>query len=117
MEKPRPSLSQAVVAAALLVLATTGMSIAAPSSSSAAPALRRQAPPPVQLAQSGGELQPRYEPTPPPPPKSFNGQYIFGITRSVADAPMAPAAKIFLFPLTVPFDIVFFPFEVIAGFF
>ena len=117
MEKHGPTLSRAVVAAALVVLATTGISFAAPSSSST-PAVRQQGAPLIQLAQSNRELQPRYEPEQPRRShNSYNDEYIFGITRGVADSTMHPAAKIFIFPLTVPFDIVFFPFEVMAGFF
>lgn len=118
MEKHGPNLSRAVAAAALVVLATAGVSFAAPSASST-PAVRQEAAAPlVQLAQSSGrELQPRYEPAEPKPASSYNDEYIFGITRGVADSTMHPALKIFIFPLTVPFDIVFFPFEVMAGFF
>lgn len=117
MEKHGPTLSQAAVAAALVVLATTGIASAAPSVSSTS-AVREPASAVVELAQSGGELQPRYEPAEPRRSgSSYNNEYIFGITRGVADSTMHPAVKIFIFPITVPFDIAFFPFEVMAGFF
>lgn len=83
---------------------------------------------PILLAQEGGtvprELEPRYPAPPPgePGPYSeegagYNASYIFGMTRGVAASTMVPAAKVPLFVLTVPLDIVFLPFAVIGGFF
>jgi hypothetical protein len=74
---------------------------------------------PILLAHSDGdrELQPRYEPAQPAPQGAYNNQYIFGITRGVADSTMHPAVKILIFPITVPFDLVLLPFEVMGGFF
>lgn len=83
---------------------------------------------PVLLAQEGGtvprELEPRYPAPPPgePGPYSeegagYNASYIFGMTRGVAASTMVPAAKVPLFVLTVPLDIVLLPFAVIGGFF
>lgn len=74
-----------------------------------------------ELAQVEGteapELRPRYEPVPPKPQDAYNDEYIFGLTRSVAESTMHPAVRILLFPLTVPMDIVLLPFECIGGFF
>lgn len=118
MEKHGPSLSSAALAAALVVLVTTGIATASPSLSST-PAVRESAAPLVQLAQAQGEepreLQPRYEPVEPQPKSGYNDQYIFGITRSVADSTMHPAAKILIFPVSVIFDLVLLPFEAIGG--
>jgi hypothetical protein len=77
--------------------------------------------PVIELAQAGGteprELEPRYEPVQPEEPSWYNSSYIFGMTRSVAHSTMVPAAKVPLFVLTVPLDIVFLPFAAIGGLF
>jgi hypothetical protein len=74
-----------------------------------------------ELAQAGGteprDLEPRYRPVEPEPQSWYNGSYIFGMTRSVAASTMVPAAKVPLFVLTVPLDIVFLPFAAIGGLF
>jgi hypothetical protein len=75
----------------------------------------------IELAQAGGteprELEPRYQPVPAEEPGWYNSSYIFGMTRSVAGSTMVPAAKVPLFVLTVPLDIVFLPFAAIGGLF
>lgn len=90
-------------------------------SSSVAGAPREPGPGQVLLAQAEGEapreLQPRYEPVPPQEPDAFNDEYVFGLTRGIADSALHPVAKIVLFPITVPLDIALLPFEVIGGFF
>jgi uncharacterized protein YceK len=48
---------------------------------------------------------------------SFNDEYVFGLTRGIADSDMHQAAKILVFPMTVPLDFVLLPFEVIGGLF
>lgn len=77
--------------------------------------------PGTTLAQAGGteprELEPRYKPVPPEPKSSYNSSYIFGMTRGVADSTIHPAGKVPLFLLTVPLDLVLFPFAAIGGFF
>jgi hypothetical protein len=76
---------------------------------------------PVVVAQEQGtvqgELRPRYEPVQPEPKSSYNNQYLFGMTRGVAQSTIHPAAKVPLFVLTIPLDIVFLPFAAIGGFF
>lgn len=124
MDKHAPGLPSTVLAAtlagALVVLASPVIAAASPNSS---PAVVRQGTAPVVVVQAEGEgeqpreLQPRYEPVPPQPRSTYNDEYIFGLTRSVADSTMHPAAKILLFPITVPFDLVFLPFEAIGGLF
>ena len=77
--------------------------------------------PSVQLAQAGGteprELEPRYQPAPVEEKSWYNDSYIFGLTRGVADSTMHPAAKVPLFVLTVPLDLVLLPIEAIGGLF
>lgn len=64
------------------------------------------------------ELEPRYEPAPVDETRSdYNSDYIFGMTRGVADSTIHPAGKAPLFLLTVPLDIALLPFAVIGGFF
>lgn len=76
---------------------------------------------PVQVAQAGGteprELEPRYQPAPVQEKSSYNDSYIFGMTRGVAESTMHPAAKVPLFVLTVPLDLVFLPFAALGGLF
>ncbi len=47
----------------------------------------------------------------------YNSEYIFAMTRGVADSTMIPAVKPLVFLLTIPLDIVFLPFAAIGGFF
>lgn len=62
-------------------------------------------------------LEPRYQPREPEEKSWYNGSYIFGMTRGVANSTIAPAGKVPLFVLTVPLDIAFFPFALIGGMF
>jgi hypothetical protein len=74
-----------------------------------------------ELAQAGGteprDLEPRYHPEPPVEEGWYNSSYIFAVTRSVADSTLVPAAKVPLYLLTVPVDLVLLPFATIGGFF
>jgi hypothetical protein len=63
-----------------------------------------------------GGLEPTYQPRPPPEKEVYSTDYLFAITRSVADSTLVPAAKVPLYFLTIPCDIVFLPIELIAGF-
>lgn len=84
---------------------------------------------PILLAQEGGttprELEPRYEAPDPGEPGPYNeqereiwnGDYVFGMSRSLARSTIVPAAKAPLFLFTIPLDVVFLPFAVIGGFF
>ena len=105
-----------------IALVATLLTVAAPWRSMALQSAAEQSA--IVVAQAGGteprELDPRYKPVPPVPPEersSYNSDYVFGMTRSVADSTMHPVGKILLFPLTVPLDLVFFPFALIGGFF
>ena len=79
----------------------------------------------IRVAQADGSgnakgsrpLEPRYQPLEPEPKSWYNGSYIFGMTRGLADSTIAPAAKGPLFLFTVPLDIAFLPFAVIGGMF
>jgi hypothetical protein len=80
----------------------------------------------IELAQAEGDaeeaqesrpLEPRYQPREPAKKSWYNGSYIFGMTRGVANSTMAPAGKAPLFVLTVPLDIVCLPFALIGGLF
>lgn len=76
---------------------------------------------PLQLTQAGGteprELEPRYKPAPVEEKGWYNDSYIFGMTRGVAESTMHPAAKVPLFALTVPLDLVLLPFAALGGLF
>lgn len=84
---------------------------------------------PIVLAQDGGttprELEPRYPAPDPGKPGPYNeqerevwnGDYVFGMSRSLARSTIVPAAKAPLFLFTVPLDIAFLPFALIGGFF
>jgi len=47
----------------------------------------------------------------------YNSEYIFGLSRGVANSTMTPAVKPLLFILTIPLDLVLLPFAAIGGFF
>ncbi len=47
----------------------------------------------------------------------YNSDYIFGMTKGVANSTITPALKPVFFLVTIPLDIVFLPFAVIGGFF
>ena len=71
----------------------------------------------VEETQESRPLEPRYQPREPVKEPWYNGSYIFGMTRGVANSTMAPAGKVPLFVLTVPLDIVCLPFALIGGLF
>ena len=48
---------------------------------------------------------------------SYNSEYIFVATKTVADMDVHPVAKVPLFPVSLILDLVALPVEVIAGFF
>ena len=62
-------------------------------------------------------LEARYLPAEPEEKSWYNSDYIFGMTRGVANSTIAPAGKAPLFVLTIPLDIVTLPFTLIGGFF
>jgi hypothetical protein len=64
-----------------------------------------------------GRLEPSYQPAPPPEKEVYSTEYLFAITRAVADSTLVPAAQVPLYFLTIPTDVVFLPIELIAGFF
>ena len=68
-------------------------------------------------AEESGTLQPTYEPRPPPEKEIYSTDYLFAVTRAVSDSTLVPAAKVPLYFLTIPVDVVFLPIELIAGFF
>lgn len=47
----------------------------------------------------------------------YNSEYIFALTRGLADSSIHPAGKVPLFIFTLPLDVVFLPFAAIAGLF
>jgi len=64
-----------------------------------------------------GTLEPRYEPAPAADPDAFDNQYVFAMSRGVADAAIAPYGKLPLYVLSVPIDLAFLPFALIGGLF
>jgi hypothetical protein len=117
MSKHGSSLSRVGFAAAFVFLATAGISNAAPSGS---PSTSHATPVLVELAQAGDSApcaQSRYEPAGRASDSSFNDEYVFGLTRGIADSDAHPVAKILIFPLTVPLDLALLPFEAIGGLF
>ncbi len=64
-----------------------------------------------------GRLEPTYQPRPPPEKEVYTTDYLFAITRAVADSTLVPAAQVPLYFFTVPLDVAFLPIELIAGFF
>ena len=76
---------------------------------------------PTVLAQAEGTrdggLEPRYQPREPEAPSAYSGEYVFAMTRGVADAPIASAGKVALYVLTLPLDIALLPFALLGGLF
>jgi hypothetical protein len=70
-----------------------------------------------ETRREGRGLEPTYEPREPEEESWYNSDYLFGMTRGVANSTIAPAGKVPLFVLTVPLDIVFLPFAAIGGLF
>ena len=64
-----------------------------------------------------GTLEPRYEPAPVADPDAYDNQYVFAMSRGVADAAIAPYGKLPLYVLSVPLDLAFLPFALIGGLF
>lgn len=113
-----------MLAASMVVLATAGTGAAAPRSTSTSPAVAHAgsvAAAAVQLAQcdecKARQMQAHHGPASQGRRSSYNDEYIFGLTRGIADSTMHPAAKILVFPMTVPLDFALLPFEVIGGLF
>ena len=49
--------------------------------------------------------------------QGYSGEYIFGLTKGIMRSTMVGALKPIVLLVTVPLDIAFLPFAVIAGFF
>ncbi len=47
----------------------------------------------------------------------YNSEYLFALTRGLANSSINPAGKVPLFIFTLPLDVVFLPFAAIAGLF
>jgi len=113
---PGMKLHHLVVAALALTLAA-GVAPAAAVDSKAGASVAES---PLVVAQSGagdGRLAPRYEPAPIEEPGWYNSDYLFALSRGLADSTIHPAGKAPLFLLTVPIDIIFLPATLIGGFF
>lgn len=100
-------------------LAVVAALFAATASASFAAGPRTDAPVVVAQAQgtTEGELSPRYHPAPVKEKSWYNSDYIFGLTRGVADSTIHPAGKAPLFLFTVPLDLALLPVTVIGGMF
>lgn len=70
-----------------------------------------------ESGEGTGTLDPSYQPMPPPEKEIYTTEYLFAITRAVADSTLVPAAQVPLYFLTIPTDVAFLPIELIAGFF
>ena len=105
--------TQAVGAAMLVLVTTASGSYAAPTGQ-----VQRNT---IEVAQAADrqprELEPRYQPVPPQEKSWYNSSYMFAATRGVAESTMVPAAKVSLYLLTIPFDIVVLPVAAIGGLF
>lgn len=121
MSKHGPSLLAAGLTAALVVLVTTGTCIAAPTDSFPSASTSQDASVSVELAHAqetaSSHSQPHHGHDETRQDGSYNDEYVFGLTRGIAESSMHPAAKILVFPMTVPLDLALLPFEVIGGLF
>ena len=74
-------------------------------------------PPEEEPRPEAGRIEPTYQPREPEPEPFYNTDYLFPMTRGIADSTIHPAGKGPLFVLSVPLDIAFLPFGIIGGFF
>ncbi|MBK7972374.1 MAG: hypothetical protein IPK07_03520 [Deltaproteobacteria bacterium] len=108
--------SLALAITASPALATTAVREAADSSPLAVETAPAETPSPLLLAQnSGGGSLADFEKA--QDTGGYNGEYIFALTRGLANSTMHPAGKVPLFIFTLPLDVVFLPFAAIAGLF
>ncbi len=96
-----------------LALAVTGLALLAPT-----PVAADSHDPEAGRAASGsGELQPTQEPTPPQGRPIYTTDYLFALTRLVANSTLVPAARVPIFFFTIPIDAALLPVAAVAGFF
>ena len=117
------SIATFVAATMFCVLGSESLAAASPSTSDAAAKTGLLCPaPPValhpvvsdlQLAQASGKHSQGADMR----DEGYNSQYIFGMTKGIAESTLNPGLKPLLFLFTVPLDIVTLPFSAIAGFF
>ena len=125
MNSFRPRSSFAALTSALILLAATaataGVSSASPSSHACPLAVQSDVPAGAQVAHGDGadsrEPHSCCKAAESHRHSRYNDEYIFGLTRGVAGSTMHPAARILVFPVTVPLDFALLPFEVIGGLF
>ena len=67
----------------------------------------------LQLAQASGKHSQGADMRDP----GYNSQYIFGMTKGIAESTLNPGLKPLMFLFTIPLDIITLPFSAIAGFF
>ncbi len=110
------SLALALVAGTAAAASTSASATAAPV---AAPAVQEPQRAPFLLAANEGGTASgsladfeKAQDTP-----GYNSEYIFALTRGLADSSIHPAGKVPLFIFTLPLDVVFLPFAAIAGLF
>jgi hypothetical protein len=104
-----------IVGSSLVTLCLLGVSLPVLAAGSAGQAE------PIVLADAhgtrDGELEPRYQPREPEPEPAYNSEYLFAMTRGVANSTIHPAGQLPLFLFTVPLDIALLPFAAIGGLF
>ncbi len=103
--------------ALLGLLAALPLTLALPAAGEPADAAVRIARADPAPKAGTGKLEARYSPREPEEKSWYNSDYIFGMTRGVSGSTLHPAAKVPLFVLTVPLDLVFLPFAAIGGLF
>ncbi len=107
----------ALLLAGLLFLLQSSAAFAGDASAAPAPAAGSQLLAALSGERADGGLEPRYSPRDPEPESGYNSDYIFGMTRGVADSTIHPAVKAPVFLLTIPLDLALMPFAAIGGLF
>ncbi len=109
---PRPGRSIGVPSSALCVILVAAM-LGLFSASTAAADTRTSATHRTTAEHGGSDGSPGLDMR----DDEYNSDYIFGMSKGVANSTLHPAVKPLFFVLTVPLDLAFLPFAAIGGFF
>ncbi len=109
---PRPGRSIRVLGSALCVILVTA-ALGLLSASKAAADTRTSATHRTTADHGGSDGSPGLDMR----DDQYNSDYIFGMSKGVANSTIHPAVKPLFFVVTIPLDLAFLPFAAIGGFF
>ncbi len=109
---PRPGRSVGVLSSALCVILVAAAFVLF-STSTAAADTRTSATHRTTADHGGSDGRPGLDMR----EDEYNSDYIFGMSKGVANSTIHPAVKPLFFVVTIPLDLAFLPFAAIGGFF